>query len=318
MVNLGASMVLVDVGASGKPPSAWSSLLKTATYVGFDPDTREILDPQQRGKAFGVIVNKAVTYVPNSDTVHFFLTRSPFCSSTCQPNRPKLEPYLFADFFEVTRETGVPAVTLTKALSDLGLSRIDWLKLDTQGTDLRIYESVDQALKDKISLIDLEPGLDKYYVGEDVFGEVHKQLLEDGFWLSELQAGGTPRIRRDILASQLKIKSRLVRAFYGYTMKVSPTFVNARYMRTIEFLDSDSVSRKQILSAWQGAVATLNFPFALELAILCSRKFGDDLDNRRLRKKSVSLIRWSSIRNSYRLLKYLSPYKIRRFLTTGY
>src|SRR5262249_46181376 len=34
--------VLVDVGASGAPPTIWDSLARHSAYIGFDPDLREI------------------------------------------------------------------------------------------------------------------------------------------------------------------------------------------------------------------------------------------------------------------------------------
>src|SRR2546425_9376285 len=88
-----------------------------------------------------VIVNEAVTGDAGRSHAHFYFTKSPTCSSTLQPDAASLSEYLFADLFVVEREAGVPATTLDAVLDRLALPGVDWLKTDSQGTDLRLFES---------------------------------------------------------------------------------------------------------------------------------------------------------------------------------
>ena len=138
MAALNIQPVLVDIGASGVPPKVWEPIARHSIYLGFDPDRRELHDGGAGQYARSIIVNKAVTSVHDQTQVRFYLTKSPYCSSTLPPDAASLASYLFSDLFTVEREVSVPTVTLSKMISRLGLPSVDWLKTDSQGTDLRL------------------------------------------------------------------------------------------------------------------------------------------------------------------------------------
>lgn len=63
LASEGISLTLVDVGASLEPFRPFQPLLRWATYVGFDPDLRE-MHTEASERARRVIVNKAVVADP--------------------------------------------------------------------------------------------------------------------------------------------------------------------------------------------------------------------------------------------------------------
>src|SRR5437868_13787 len=119
--------VLVDVGASAEAPRIWVPFARHSTYVGFDPDLREMRETNGGAYYKATILNEAVTAAPDGQ-VRFYLTRAPQCSSTLTPNPLTLDNYLGRDRFVVEREVTASATTLTAAADRLGLGRIDWLK----------------------------------------------------------------------------------------------------------------------------------------------------------------------------------------------
>src|SRR3954463_7335611 len=140
--DLDLKPVLMDVGASGAPPPIWSELAPHSTYVGFDPDSREIHEDRVAGFHRSVIINEAVTAEKNASEISFYLTRSPFCSTVLDPNPQAAAHWLERDLFEVEDRASVRATTIDSVLRRLDISRIDWIKLDTQGTDLRLLNSI--------------------------------------------------------------------------------------------------------------------------------------------------------------------------------
>src|SRR6185369_7156805 len=128
----GADPVLVDVGASAGAPGIWEAIAPASTYVGFDPDSREMDGAGQGGFRRTVIVSEAVTADPEAKEVRFYLTRSPFCSSTLEPDMAALANYHFSELFVTERQGSAPASTLDAILARLELNRIDWLKCDSQ------------------------------------------------------------------------------------------------------------------------------------------------------------------------------------------
>src|SRR5215471_7257590 len=108
--------VLIDIGASGGTPRIWTSIRAHSTYVGFDGDTREIHHPQEDEFRHAQFVHEAITADPAAGAaggkVRFYLTRSPYCSSTLRPNTLVTDNYLSADSFIIEREEEVTASSL--------------------------------------------------------------------------------------------------------------------------------------------------------------------------------------------------------------
>ena len=188
--------VLVDIGASDAPPKIWESIAQHSIYVGFDPDLREIYEVPESCFYKAIIVNEAITSHKESNEVLFYLTRSPFCSSTLKPDSESLSNFLFSDLFVVEREVRVRATTLDSVIERLSLPCVDWLKTDSQGTDLRIFNNLRDDIRSRVLAIDIEPGLIDAYIGEDLFVDAHRDLTQNGFWLSTLNIDGAVRMRR--------------------------------------------------------------------------------------------------------------------------
>src|SRR4030095_11778221 len=89
--------VLMDVGASAGPPPIWAGISSQSLYIGFDPDLREIHEDKVAGFHRSVILNEAVTAERQSAEISFYLTRSPFCSTTLDPNPKATGPWLERD-----------------------------------------------------------------------------------------------------------------------------------------------------------------------------------------------------------------------------
>lgn len=268
--------VLLDVGATGGAPALWDRIAAHSTYVGFDPDEREMRDGDFGPFARTIILNAAVTDDPTITQVCFYLTRAPQCSSTLPPDDASLSQYLFSDSFVVERETSAAAVTLSVALDHAGLSRVDWIKLDTQGTDLRLFQSLPEPVHTGVLAVDLEPGLIHAYRGEDLFVDTHQAMLDDGFWLSNMAVRGTVRMQRATRKSLPEIHARLNETIVGRAVRLSPAWVEARYFRTAESLGARQAPPRDYALLWVFALLDGQPGFALDLALAYRLAFGDD------------------------------------------
>ncbi|HET6951748.1 MAG TPA: FkbM family methyltransferase, partial [Acidimicrobiales bacterium] len=242
LARAGVSLTLVDVGASLEPFAPFRSLLGHATYVGFDPDLRE-MHTETSASGRRVIVNAAVVAEPGRDTARFYLTHNPTASSTLRPLTDEVAPYLHAYRYEVVDEAEVPATTLPAALAAVGLDRIDWIKLDTQGTDLRLLSGLDEPLFATLMAVDAEPGFDQHYETEDTFGELHREMVGRGFWMSDLELTRGVRLRRATFDDALGVTSKFGRMRYEFTLKSSPTAAGPRYLRTLASMDKQGAGR---------------------------------------------------------------------------
>lgn len=294
--------VLVDIGSSGGSPDIWNGFAAESTYVGFDPDLREtriINDGRFRRM---IIVNRAVVASDSPEGARFYLTRSPHCSSTLQPNIAALQEFLFADLFDVERETTVPATTLDAMLRSLSLDRIDWLKTDSQGIDLRLLLSVPDAQRSKMLAVDMEPGLTDAYEGEDLFPQVHDEMRRSGFWLSNLRVRGSVRMRpgnAPITGSAIGVLKAILRT--------TPGWVEARYLRAPASLRAHGGGPREFVLLWAFALADDQPGFALDVANEFQRAFplhelGQRLQVLTVRRLDAAL-RWAALRQIGMLVK---------------
>lgn len=260
-------LVLLDVGASGKTPAIWRPIARKSMLIGFDPDRREIEADNPDGFLHKHLFDSAVTADAAGGQVTFHLTKSPFCSSTLEPDRPSLSDYLFSDLFEPAdppAQVTAKAITLTQAIERLELKTIDWLKIDTQGTDLRILQSLPAEVLANVTAIDVEPGLMDAYVREDLFIDVHRWLTSRGFWLSNLNVLGSVRCRRstlDRLKDQgIDLSSRQI----ADAVAPSPGWCEARYLRRLPTGESSWPESALILAI--AALLDGQLGFVLDLA----------------------------------------------------
>jgi hypothetical protein len=283
--------VLLDIGAAVAPPEIWQPIASHSVYVGFDPDPREMQPPMNHPYYKTVIVNEAVTHDAGRTEAHFYFTKSPTCSSTLKPDAASLGEYLFADLFVVERETDVRATTLDAVLDRLALPGVDWLKTDSQGTDLRLFESLKPDRRTRVLALDLEPGLIDAYVGEDLFVDAHKQLLKSGFWLSNLEVQGTVKMRSSTLSRLKSMDPDFALEKAVGSIKISPGWVNARYLRTLSWLAQGDFSKRDYVLLWVFACLDGQLGFAGDLAVEYEKRFGEDDTSRLMIAEAFQEIR---------------------------
>jgi hypothetical protein len=285
LTTLSIQPVLVDIGASGAPPKVWEPIAHHSIYVGFDPDLRELHNVNEGQYARSIIINEAVTNASDQNQVHFYLTQSPYCSSTLPPDTAALANYLFSDLFVVEREDFVPASPLNEVIDRLRLQGVDWFKTDSQGTDLRLFQSLKESLRERILAVDIEPGLIDAYKGEDLFVDAHRELLLQGFWLSSLEVKGSVRMKRTTLHAMTSHRPELKDTHIYQSVRPSPGWCEARYLRTLESLAARNADVRDYALLWVFAMVERQWGYALDLALEYNRVFGKD---------DVSLLFWEA------------------------
>jgi len=279
--------VLVDIGASGDPPKIWSRIAPQSVFVGFDPDLREMRETTGEGFSRSVIVNEAVVAHKGGGQAEFHFTKSPYCSSTLPPDTEALSDYLFSDLFEVEYTKMVPAVTLAEVVARLSLPGIDWLKADTQGTDLRIFTSLPEDIRSRVLALDIEPGLIDAYRGEDLMVDSHRHLTGDGFWLSEMNVGRAVRARRTTISELTPADPKVTLTTVQKAVRGSPAYCELRYLRTPAWLARSGATRREYLLLGVFALLDRKHAFVLDLCADYGKNFGEDAGSRRLRDAAI-------------------------------
>jgi len=276
--------VCVDIGASGELPREWRALAPYSVCIAFDADARDFIADDKAPSEWKRLVklNRLVAET-SSEGVDFFLTSSPHCSSRLQPNRPGLEPWEFSDLFVVDRQITLPAISLTDAMSGVGIDYIDWFKTDSQGTDLRIFASLPREMIDGIVVADFEPGILDAYYGEDKLYSLMAFMNDRPFFVSDLDVKGTQRIGRDALQSLGQLDRKLI----GRLLRKSPGWAEISYLNTFA---RQGYSKRALLLGWVVSSIKAQHGHALFIAEKGMRDQADPLFDE-CRLSSISSLR---------------------------
>jgi FkbM family methyltransferase len=271
-----APPVLVDVGAAKGMHPKWKRIARYAICVAFEADERELASVTSESSGFLRLTTlNRIAAERASEAEPFHLTSSPFCSSRLAPLQDRLARYAFAPLFRIERTVELPAVDLPNALSSLGVERIDWLKLDSQGTDLRLFRSLGAAAGD-VLVAELEPGIIDAYEGEDRLVDVLQDLGGRGFWVSDLTVGGSTRIDSGLARTALGERAAAnLDAFH----KTAPGWAEVEYFN--DFADEARFGRRELLLGCAFAFLRGHNAFALELATRGVERFGAPFDELR-------------------------------------
>ena len=263
--------VLVDIGASGGLPDQWKVLAPYSICVAFDADTRDfsVIESENKGWKKLYSLNRLVA-ANSSPEVDFYLTTSPFCSSSLKPDTNALKPWAFSRLFEVEMLVRQPAVDMQSVLTAIGIGYIDWYKTDTQGTDLRIFAALPQGVMECIITAEFEPGIIDAYIGEDKLHQLMAYMDSRPFWVSRMLIKGSQRIDQADFSSLNFLQQRSIESF----LRAAPGWCEISYINTF---GNQDVARRDFLLGWCIATIKAEHGFAMHLATLGKSKYGGAL-----------------------------------------
>jgi FkbM family methyltransferase len=174
-------LVLVDVGASGGVQPRWREVAPWLRVVGFDADNRAPVGPDRSFTYLRSALYRERARVP------FHLTRRQETSSVFVANRPFVDRFPEAERFDVVETVELDADTLDAQLRGVGITDIDFLKIDAQGCELAILEGAADCLSKSALGLELEVEFAEVYRGQPLFTDVDALVRRHGFVLFDLQ-----------------------------------------------------------------------------------------------------------------------------------
>ena len=138
-------ITLIDVGASGGLEPNWLPAEKYLQTIGFEPDKRahSSLPQNERQKYLNVALGDKNTSLP------FYLTKKQQTSSIYKPNYRFLKNFPDVDRFNIVEQTDLNTDTLDNSLKVNSILRADFIKLDTQGSELSILNGGKKILSNQ-------------------------------------------------------------------------------------------------------------------------------------------------------------------------
>jgi FkbM family methyltransferase len=160
---------VVDVGAREGFLGEIEDIKNFVKFLGFDADVEEC-ERLNKNPPNGFNSFRVAPYFigKNNEEVTFNLYKSPGESSVYAPNREFQRK--FNRNFGVRQSLRLNSIALQDALEGEGVFEVDFLKLDTQGSELDILRSSENLIKD-IFLIESEIEITEMYDGQPLIGE---------------------------------------------------------------------------------------------------------------------------------------------------
>lgn len=175
-------VTLIDVGSSGGLQNNWKEAERFLKIIGFDPDSRS----RQAGTKNSKCINLECGLHKQKREAEFYMTRSKTKSSIFKPNFEFLSKFPQSGPYEVVGQSVIKCDTLDNQLRHMGANDIDFIKLDTQGSEFFILEGAKQALSGPVFGLEIEAEFSSMYENQPLFADIDIFMRKFGFQLFDL------------------------------------------------------------------------------------------------------------------------------------
>lgn len=182
----GSLFTLIDIGAAGGAHKRWSYFSDSLRVVGFEPDEKEFVKLKNSDRE--IWFNIALSDAKGTRTLH--ITKSQTNTSFLMPNQELLKQLQWSPNEPVTdhdilKDVDVECDALDSILGSKNV-RPDYMKLDTQGSELEILKGADRVLLGDLLITEIEVEFAPLYKDQPLFADIDVFMRERGFILQDL------------------------------------------------------------------------------------------------------------------------------------
>lgn len=173
--------VIVDVGASGGVGELRGFAGLCEVYA-VEPrlDSFEAMEKDAPATPYAKFKSYDKGLAKTSGPHTLYVTRIPEASSLYPPNAPIVQRWRTDGILDLVKEVSIDCITLEQMLDDAGVSYVDLIKVDTQGSELDILLAGGDYIN-HISVIKCEVEFVELYKGQPLFDDVVRELSACGF-----------------------------------------------------------------------------------------------------------------------------------------
>jgi FkbM family methyltransferase len=178
-------LTVFDVVAfNGEVSVNYSRLLPKATIFSFEPfmdSYNLLLSKAQMNKKIKPF-NFALSDVSGNQVLHVnsHTATNSFYETTLEAD----QIWGNENLLTLSHKTEIKTKTIDEISMEFGLNTIDILKIDTQGTEIRVLKGAKRMLSEKkILIIYLEILIKETYNGQGTLDEIHKMLIDNNYEL---------------------------------------------------------------------------------------------------------------------------------------
>jgi FkbM family methyltransferase len=180
-------LVMMDIGARGGLDEDFLAAAWATKAVGFEPDVGEC----QRLNALPAVPWRETKYLPTAISSEAGLgtlkiPHNTVGASLLRHNEAMIPMFGHPELHQVQDSVVVSTITLDKAMDELQLTHIDYLKLDVEGAELDVLSAGEKALG-TASAIKVECSFLEQRKGQPLIWEVADVLRKSGYVCAEVR-----------------------------------------------------------------------------------------------------------------------------------
>jgi len=180
-------LVLADVGARGGLKKNWQAARRHLQVIGFEPDKREYDRLRAQPQADFPMKFFNVALHDRAGKITLNVARDAGLSSIFEPDRTFLDTFPDAARFDTVARVEIDADTLDHLVDSNGVAGPDFIKADTQGSELFVLQGARRALETSVLGVEVEAEFTPIYRHQPVFADVDAFLRSLGFALFDLR-----------------------------------------------------------------------------------------------------------------------------------
>lgn len=175
-------IIIVDIGCRWGFADKFINDLNNIFIYGFDPDKEECLRLKNlyEGKNNIQLIPIGLADVPGKRQL--YLTSEPACSSLYKPDSVLTTTYPALDCAREVSQIEVEVSTLDIWVEQVGITYIDYIKIDTQGAEFAILNGALSILK-TVKFLEIEVEFNPIYTNQPIFSDIDLFLRQQGFVL---------------------------------------------------------------------------------------------------------------------------------------
>jgi len=176
--------IVLDVGCRWGFADKFISTQSDVKLFGFDPDKLECDRLSEEYKDFDVTL-VPMALADKEEEMTLYLTKEPACSSLYKPDKYLTDNCRALSCAEEISTTKINTTTLDRWADDAGISYVDYIKLDTQGSELDVLKG-GESLLHTVRAIEVEVEFNPIYSNQHLFSDIDIYLRKKGFVLWKL------------------------------------------------------------------------------------------------------------------------------------
>ena len=180
-------IVLVDVGARGGLKNNWAAARQHLRVLGFEPEKREFGQLSAPASSGNSTTYFDVALHDRRGPLRLHVARDRGLTSMFEPNRAFLDAFPDASRFDTVDVHEVQADRLDDHLQSHGLADVDFVKVDTQGSELLVLQGASRVLESSVVGVEVEVEFTPIYSGQPLFADVDAFMRGLGFLLFDLR-----------------------------------------------------------------------------------------------------------------------------------